>query len=285
MGIVDKARTLESRIARALDRAAGDAVGSHDRDPLEIAHAIVDASERQIQPGGRGTRLFSFNHVAVTVLAVTRESRVRFDALFSAAPSLRDRILDRVRASGCEIADLRVDVGYTDEAARHWVDPQFDIAFDRVAADAVAPAPAAAQATPTAIEITVVTGATEKDVYSFARTRIDIGRGTDVRDTRDRLVRSNHLVFVEGSAVANQTVSRCHAHIAVDPASGATRVYDDGSAQGTGIVRDGRTITVPPGSRGVQLRSGDEIVFGEARVRVRIDRQSARPQTLSATFD
>ena len=274
MGIVDKARTLESRIARALDRAAVDAVGSHDRDPLEIAHAIVDASEQQIQPAGRGTRLFPFNHVAVTVLAVARESRIRFDALFSAAPSLRDRIVDRVRASGCEITDLQIDVDYTGEAAPDWVDPQFNVAFDRIAAAPVAAAPPSVDVPSTPIEITVVKGAAQRRVYSFARVRIDIGRGTDVRDTRDRLVRSNHLAFVEGSEGANQTVSRCHAHIVVDPESSAARVYDDSSAQGTGIVRDGRTIAVPPGSRGVQLRTGDEIVFGEARVRVRIDRPS-----------
>ena len=109
--------------------------------------------------------------------------------------------------------------------------------------------------------------------HTFAKEQLPHWEST--RDTRDRLVRSNHLVFVEGSGGVNQTVSRCHAHIVVAPASSATRVYDDCSAQGTGIVRDGRTIAVPPGSRGVQLRSGDEIVFGDARVRVRIGRPSA----------
>ena len=69
MTILDKARTLESRIARTLSRAAEDVVGSSAREPLEIAHAIVDVVERQIQPGSRGTRLFPFNRVSVSVLA------------------------------------------------------------------------------------------------------------------------------------------------------------------------------------------------------------------------
>ena len=101
----------------------------------------------------------------------------------------------------------------------------------------------------------------------------DFGRGIDVRDNRHRLLRTNHVVFVEGSAGVNQTVSRCHAHIAVDPSSGDHRLHDDRSAHGTGIVRGGRTVPVPPGTRGVRLRSGDEIVLGEARLRIRIEEQ------------
>ena len=52
--------------------------------------------------------------------------------------------------------------------------------------------------------------------------------------------------------------------------SGHYRVYDDRSAHGTGVLRNGRTITVTPGSRGIRLESGDEIVLGEARLRVKI---------------
>jgi hypothetical protein len=48
--------------------------------------------------------------------------------------------------------------------------------------------------------------------------------------------------------------------------SGEHRLHDDRSAHGTGIIRGDRTIPVPPGSRGVRLRSGDEIVIGEARL-------------------
>jgi pSer/pThr/pTyr-binding forkhead associated (FHA) protein len=104
----------------------------------------------------------------------------------------------------------------------------------------------------------------------LALSRIDLGRGLEVRDTRHRLLRTNHVAFVEGSAAVNQTVSRRHAHIAEDP-SGDHRLHDDRSEHGTGIVRGGRTIPVPPGSRGVRLCSGDEIALGEARVRIRIE--------------
>src|SRR5260370_1290526 len=118
MGILDKARTLESRIARALSRAAEDAVGSDAREPLEIAHAIVDVIDREVQSGSRGTRLFPFNRVAVSVLAASRESRARLEALFAAPPSLRDRVLDRRRSAGGDGSGLQIDVAYGGRAGR-----------------------------------------------------------------------------------------------------------------------------------------------------------------------
>jgi predicted component of type VI protein secretion system len=39
------------------------------------------------------------------------------------------------------------------------------------------------------------------------------------------------------------------------------------------VLRNGRTIVVAPGSRGVRLQTGDEIVLGEARLRVAITDQ------------
>jgi hypothetical protein len=45
-------------------------------------------------------------------------------------------------------------------------------------------------------------------------------------------------------------------------------LHDDGSEHGTEIVRGGRTIPVHRGKRGVRLQSSDEVVLGEARVRI-----------------
>jgi predicted component of type VI protein secretion system len=54
-------------------------------------------------------------------------------------------------------------------------------------------------------------------------------------------------------------------------------MHDDGSEHGTSIVRQGRSLQVPRGSRGVRLESGDEIVLGDARVRVKFGGESNRP--------
>jgi predicted component of type VI protein secretion system len=99
--------------------------------------------------------------------------------------------------------------------------------------------------------------------------RIDLGRCAEVRDSRHRLIRTNHVAFLERSGDVNQSVSRRHAHISYEAAATCFRVHDDGSEHGTGVVRRGRTLAVPRGTRGVRLESGDEIVLGEARVRVR----------------
>ena len=268
MTILDKARTLESRIARTLSRAAEDVVGSSAREPLEIAHAIVDVVERQIQPGSRGTRLFPFNRVSVSVLAPSRDARAHFEALFAAEPSLHDRVLHRLRSAGCAVSDVELDVVFAGRTARNWDHPQFHVAFDRVAVVTAAPTIASKSVR---VEVAVLRGTAERRTYALAVPRIDFGRGVEVRDDRHRLLRTNHVVFVEGSAGVNQTVSRCHAHITFDPSSGDHRLHDDRSAHGTGIVRGGRTVPVPPGTRGVRLRSGDEIVLGEARLRVRLE--------------
>jgi FHA domain-containing protein len=81
------------------------------------------------------------------------------------------------------------------------------------------------------------------------------------------LLRTNHVAFADSGPPPNQTVSRCHAHIHYAAQLRQYRVYDDRSEHGTGVLRSGHTIAVPPGSRGVRLQSGDEIVLGEARVR------------------
>ena len=110
----------------------------------------------------------------------------------------------------------------------------------------------------------------ERWSYSFAAPRIDVGRGAEVRDHRNRLIRTNHVVFTEGGGDVNQTVSRTHGHIAYEPLSGHFRLHDDGSEHGTAVVRGGRTISVLRGTRGVRLQSDDEVVLGEARVRIRL---------------
>ena len=271
MDLLDKARRLESTIARRFDRAARDFVGEAPREPLEIVHLVVEAAEHEIQPGGRGKRVFPFNSITLSVLAPSREERARFEAVLTGQPPLRDRIVEQLRSQSCPTDDLTVDVAYVAKPAKDWRHPQFNLAFERVARAPVTEVrrdPAFAR-----IDLTVVCGSAARKSYSFAAQRIDLGRCAEVRDTRNRLVRTNHVAFVEGSGEVNQSVSRRHAHIVYEPASGGYRVRDDGSVHGTSVVRNGSTVAVPPGSVGVRLRQGDEIVLGEARLRIKFDGQ------------
>jgi pSer/pThr/pTyr-binding forkhead associated (FHA) protein len=62
-------------------------------------------------------------------------------------------------------------------------------------------------------------------------------------------------------------VSRAHAHLVWILDEQVFRLHDDGSTQGTRVLRAGRQLEVPGrGGRGVALQSGDVLVLGRARV-------------------
>ena len=270
MDFLQKARNFEARLAGTLDRTVGGLVRSGTREPLEIVHAIVETARKEVQASGRGRRVFPFNAVRVTILAPSRDARARFDAVFADGRSLRDRIGADLRSAGCVIDDTDLDltIDYDIRPRKNWRSPEFHIEFDRVAKPERR-APEAVSAPPR-LEMTVLKGTAERRTYALAASmRIDIGRCAEVRDSRHRLIRTNHVAFVERSGDVNQSVSRRHAHISYEPISRSFRLHDDGSERGTGIVRGGRSLPVARGARGVRLESGDEVVLGDARVRVR----------------
>jgi len=294
MDILAKARELEARLARTVDRAAARVTPASGgaREPLEIAHAVVETVEREVQPAGRGRHLFPFNRIQVSVVAPTKQARARFEAIFAVEPTLAQRIHTRLETAGCAPAGLGVRVDYVDAAGNGWTAPDVHVDFDRVdeplpeptSAEASvgkpAPAPAPVEEPPPAVEIEIAAGQAEQPLYSFQFARIDLGRCTHVRDRRNQLVRTNHVAFADTDDALNQTVSRRHAHLEYSASERAYRVYDDGSEHGTVVSRGGRTIVVPPGARGVRLQPGDEILLGNARLRVRLTR---RPYSASAS--
>ena len=271
MDLLRGARDLEARIAGRLDRTVGYFVQSGSREPIEIVHAIVETALEEVQPSGRGRRVFPFNSIAVTILATSRDSRARIEAVIADGPPLRDRIAARLAAAGCTVDALDVVVTYEGKPRRGWRHPDFHLDFTRVTPDAVPPPAPQSESRSARMELTVLHGTAERRTYALAAsTRIDMGRCTEVRDSHHRLIRTNHVAFVEKAGDVNQTISRRHAHISYDPPSKHHRLHDDGSEQGTSIVRNGRTIPVPRGARGVRLESGDEIVLGDARLKVKL---------------
>ena len=272
MDLTGKAQKIERRLARTFDAAIGELVGRHEPAPLEIVHAVLDRAEQEVQDVGRGRRVFPFNCVRVYALVGPRdkEARARLEAVLAGPPSLAERLADRLASRGCAPAQLSTEVVYVKQPGADWGHPRFHVAFDRVAP----PAAVQAEPVPTAVprlKLTVVKGTAAQRVFVFSGGRIDVGRRADVVDQRQRLVRTNHVAFADEGPDENQTVSRRHAHIAFVKDESAYRVWDDRSAHGTSLVRDGRTIRVPPGARGTKLASGDEIVLGHARLKVAIE--------------
>ena len=275
MNILHKVRRLEAGMTRAVERAAREWSRSGAHEPLEIAQAIVDAIGARLEPAARGRYVFPFNRIHVSIAAASKDDRARFAAVLESEPTLTDRITARLRDAGCDTGSLQIAVGFVPRPAADWNSSEFHIDFTRGAPAVAAPAPVPAAApapvaaTPRELTITVVNGTAEQSTYVFALPRVNLGRCAEVRDTLSRLVRSNHVAFVD-LGNSNPSVSRRHAHIEYVETSGHYRIRDDRSAHGTSVVRNGRTVTVPAGSRGIRLESGDEIVLGEARARVRI---------------
>ena len=274
MNILQKVKRLEAGMTRAVERAAREWSQSGVREPLEIAQAIVDSVGERLEPAARGRYVFPFNRIHVTI-AASREARARFQAVFESEPTLQERIATRLRDAGCSPASVQSAVTYASRPSPDWQTPEFHIEFTRGAAlpasaPVAEPEPVAAPAPEAAareLQITVVSGTAEAPSYTFTLPRVNLGRCAEVRDSLSRLVRTNHVAFVD-LANSNQSVSRQHAHIEYLASARQYRIHDDRSAHGTHIVRTGRTLPVPAGSRGVRLESGDEIVLGDARARV-----------------
>lgn len=263
-------RTLESRLTRAFEQAAETVSGVNaSRPPLEIVDMAVDAIAAQVQPAGRGRYAFPFNKVTVTFVAATPEDQVRFEAICAGPPSIEDRVQRRLASAGCDDSEGQVFVEFTAEPGPAWKRQEFDLALARVTIE-----PRVVEKPVTRIELAVTSGTAASPAYSFTDFPIAIGRGADVRDSRNQLLRINDVAFVERpetDAEINRTVSRRHARIELDEASGRPRLIDDNSAQGSSVIRGGRGIAVPRGSRGLGLQSGDEVVLGQARLKVTIE--------------
>ena len=280
MDLAGKARRLERKISKAVDAAVTEFVGRGAvTAPIEIVYSALDAAEGEIQEIGRGRRVFPFNRVIVHCVADAddRLARARVGAVIAGPPSLSERLVDRLRAAGCAPDAIAVEIAFAPRRADHWLHQEFHVEFDRI--EAPAP-PAAVEPEPPAaadfrIKLTIVKGSAAHRAYAFGGGRIDIGRRVEVLDQRQRLIRTNDIAFLEDGPEPNSSVSRKHAHIEFVEKDRGYRVYDDGSAQGTSVIREGRTIRVPAGVRGARIENGDEIVLGHARLRVVLETKKA----------
>ena len=270
MDIVGKAKSFERKIARSLDAAVVELVGASTSAPLEIVHAVLDRVEQEIVEGGRGQRLFPFNRITLHVVAGAREreARARMAAVVDGPPSLAERLRARLHAAGCKPPGVTVVVAYASKAGKQWESPDYHVEFAR---EDSGTAPEAAPADPPRLKLTVVLGKAAQRAFVFAGGRIDMGRRSEVLDARQRVARTNHVAFDEEGPDANRSVSRRHAHVTYDESTREYRLQDDRSVHGTNILRNGRTIAVPAGSRGVRLQAGDEILLGQARIKVGIE--------------
>ena len=265
-GLLEKARKIEAAMASSVEGAASRATGAPaERSPLEIVHAVVDAVAREVQPAGRGQNGFPFTHVRVTLLAATPRARAQLQTIAEGPEPLLERIESRLRAAGCKASGLSVKVAFAARSRPEWSQPDCDVQCVRVDV----PEAPASESQPR-LELVVSAGSAGKSSYTFATSVIALGRGVEICDSRGRLIRVNHISFGDGADEVNQTVSRLHARIEYDARTASYRIFEEGSAQGTTVIRQGRGYVVSPGTRGMVLATGDEICLGRARVKVRV---------------
>ena len=273
MDIAGKARKLEQRISRSVDAAVGEFVGQSGTTPIEILHAVLDRAEAEIQDIGRGRRVFPFNRVRVHMIAAPgdRKLRARCAAAADGPPSLAQRLAERLRSAGCAVEGVDVEIVFVRRRGAAWPDADFHIEFDRAETPARVPEQRTGHEGDR-LRLSVVKGSAGQRNYAFGKGRIDMGRSVEIIDQRQRLVRTNHVAFGEEGPDANRTVSRRHAHIEYSGTDRCYRIWDDRSAHGTSIIREGRTIKVPAGARGIKLQPNDEIALGHARLKVMIEK-------------
>ncbi|HYP05059.1 MAG TPA: FHA domain-containing protein [Bryobacteraceae bacterium] len=262
-------RDIEKRIDSQLRKLfASENAEAQGRELVEIQRAILDEVEDKAQLLPRARRRFPYNDLVVRIAAAEPDRRSAIDIVFVEGDALQQEIIKHLHDEEIEVpADLRVRVEALEQAPAEIAAKGYHINYstrETAKPDATAAPPAPARRT---VRLTVLHGDAEQPTYELTRSRIHLGRLAEVLDERRRPVRRNDVVFRESADKPNSTVSRAHAHIEFDEASGEFRLFDDGSAYGTSVIHNGRLVNVPPaGGRGLRIVPGDEIYVGQARV-------------------
>ena len=263
-------RDIEKRIDSQLKKLfASEHAEAQGKELVEIERAILEEVEDRALLLPRARRRFPFNNLVVRIAAPDPDRRSAIEIVFVEADALQQAIVKHLAGEDIEIPnDLRVRVEAIEDAPAEIAAKGFHIAYStREAPKAEAAAGSVATPANGTVRLTVLHGEAEKPAYELTRTRIHLGRLSEVLDERRRPVRRNDVVFLESAEKPNSTVSRAHAHIEYDQASGEYRLFDDGSAYGTSVIHNGRLVNVPPaGGRGLRITAGDEIYVGQARV-------------------
>lgn len=254
-------RDWQTRIKRFFDSPL-----DTDAAPLEICQAVLDEIESRVQPLGRGRRMFPYNRLTVRIRRTGSpgsSDRPSVDAAFMTLPA---RIRERLGELQCS-GPLEVKVAMV-KAASNWRDGQL-FAVDYHSE----PVKAAETPRSASIQIVVVKGAASSRSYAFTEPVISIGRTAEPADERGHL-RRNRIAFLDRVDGITETVGRAHARLRFEPSTGDYYVMDEGSSNGTAVLRAGSSIPVPPRDpRGVRVQSGDEVLVGRAVLRIVVNPQ------------
>ena len=273
--IVHRARSIGESVAGVVRRAV-DPPLTADARPLDVKRAIVEAVEQQVEPAGGGRHVLPGDAVQVQVLAEHVAQRKALEAVLR---DLRDSIRARLLEVRCSVPrQFTVDVSYVRRAPAEWeTEQRLSVVvngFDPDGGRSAGPGRTLHDSPddqPRVLGIDVVRGQAARKHFTFSESVVRIGRSLDPTDERGR-PRVNDIAFLDNDSAENRTVTRGHAVIRFDVRRREYRLFDEGSANGTRVVRRGEVIEVARRDpMGVALRSGDEVQLGKAVLKLRIE--------------
>jgi len=232
--------------------------GSQPWEPIEIRRAVLHETMEHVQSKGGGEYVFPFAEVAVEIFARDAAEQQIFEASLDAA-ELTVELRSQLGERACIADHVAVLIDVIQQIETNRDEPPFRIEYRRKRVEQPVTRPPA--------HLVVLQGSAFERELAIDRDLVYLGRLNEVKNKAGGLERRNDVAFAD----TETTVSRKHAWLRYDPAEGKFRAYNDpASSLGTQVFRDGRII-VCDATRGVQLRSGDELHLGDARVRFELD--------------
>ena len=253
---------LERRIDEKLRGLLRSSSPDQKCELLEIHRAVLDDVAAHVDTLPRGKQTFVYTQLEVRILLPDPALRRSYELVFVEGDALSRDIRLRLEDQRVELpAHLEVQVELVLELPPDVVARGFDVHYGNI--PATQPAEEVRE-----VRFTILAGSAQQPELRLKKKRINLGRLAEVVDADQRLTRQNDVAFRDDGPAPNPSVSRAHAHLEFDPERAVFRLFDDRSAHGTAVIRDGSVIPVPQGpSKGVALRDGDEIVLGQARLR------------------
>lgn len=238
------------------------ATATRPDEPPELAEirlAILDrVREKSYRSGGR--KVFPYDLIRVQLRGVEQSRYGVFAGRFF-RQYLEQEVAGALREAGCRYPENpRVEVEPVVGL------PQPGISWLAVEVSSQDPAASAVA------RLVVREGTANVPELRLDKARTNIGRVVDAYRSAG-IFRRNDLAFAEETEI-NATVSREHAHILYERATGEYRLFNDrwyergprSGECGVWIVRDGMSQEVHRDSRGAKLEPGDEIHLGRAVV-------------------
>jgi hypothetical protein len=240
------------------------AAAGRDATMLDLRAAVIEHVEHSVVAAGRGTRVLPGPVVVVQVQpAGFKDAR----ALGAVMEDLRAVLIERLEAMKCTVpAHFQVQIKTVSRRPGGWgPDQRFAVVFEKAKTARVTGTDIVE---PRGLRLVISRGSAQKKVFDLLLPVIRVGRTRFPTDSQGR-VRTNDIAFADDGSARSRSVGRGHAEIRFMPDTRTYRVFDQGSANGTRVLKKTRLIEVTPNDpAGASIQPGDELHCGKAVIRV-----------------